>query len=63
MNVISPAVNIDVLHFPPPASNDKKKNTDAAIMAIVPMKNEKLTRSLGTSPNKKMFKKFSIIIN
>jgi hypothetical protein len=52
---------IEVLHLAPPASNDKKKNADAAIMAIVPMKNVKLTKSLGTS-SKKMFKKFSIII-
>ena len=61
--MISPDTRIEVLHLAPPASNDKKKNADAAIMAIVPMKNVKLTRSLGTSPSKKKFKKFSIINN
>jgi hypothetical protein len=38
MKVIRPDTRTDVLHFGEVLFNSKKKNTDAAIMAIVPMK-------------------------
>ena len=38
MNVIKPDTNNEVRHFLSVLFNSKKKNTDAAIMAIVPMK-------------------------
>ena len=43
MKVISPETNTDVLHFWGVLFNSKKKNTDAAIMAIVPIKNVNAT--------------------
>jgi hypothetical protein len=38
MKVIKPETNTDVRHFFDVLFNSKKKKTDAAIMAIVPMK-------------------------
>jgi hypothetical protein len=43
MKVIRPETRTDVLHFGEVLFNSKKKNTDAAIIAIVPMKNVKAT--------------------
>jgi hypothetical protein len=43
MKVINPDTKTDVLHFCEVLFNSKKKKTDAAIMAIVPMKNVKAT--------------------
>jgi hypothetical protein len=52
MNVISPETKIEFLHFASTAFNERKKNTDAAIIAIVPIKNVKPTKSVGTSLKK-----------
>jgi hypothetical protein len=43
MKVIIPETNNDVLHFLEVLFNSKKKKTEAAIMAIVPIKNVKAT--------------------
>jgi hypothetical protein len=43
MKVINPDTKTDVLHFFEVLLNSKKKKTDAAIMAIVPMKNVNAT--------------------
>ena len=43
MKVIKPDTKIEVLHSGEVLLNSKKKNTDAAIMAIVPIKNVKAT--------------------
>ena len=40
MKVINPETNKEVRHFLSVLFNSKKKNTEAAIMAIVPMKKE-----------------------
>ena len=42
-------------------TKERKKNTDAAIKAIVPIKNVKLTKSVGTSPIKLNVLKISIL--
>jgi hypothetical protein len=41
--VIIPETNTEVLHLGEVLFNSKKKNTDAAIIAIVPIKNVKAT--------------------
>jgi hypothetical protein len=41
--VINPETKIDVRHFDEVLFISKKKNTEAAIMAIVPMKNVNAT--------------------
>jgi hypothetical protein len=43
MKVINPETRTDVRHSLLVLFNSKKKKTDAAIMAIVPMKNVKAT--------------------
>jgi hypothetical protein len=43
MKVIKPETRTEVLHFVGVEFNSKKKNTDAAIMAIVPIKNVNAT--------------------
>jgi hypothetical protein len=43
MKVIKPETRTEVLHFGDVLFNSKKKKTDAAIMAIVPMKNVNAT--------------------
>jgi len=43
MKVINPETRMDVLHWGEVLLNSKKKNTDAAIMAMVPMKNVNAT--------------------
>jgi hypothetical protein len=39
MNVINPLTNKEVFHFPSTMLIERKKNADAAIIAIVPTKN------------------------
>jgi hypothetical protein len=43
MKVIRPETNTEVLHLLEVLFSSKKKKTEAAIMAIVPMKNVKAT--------------------
>jgi len=43
MNVINPETNTEVRHFLEVLFNSKKKKTEAAIIAIVPMKNVNAT--------------------
>jgi hypothetical protein len=43
MNVIKPDTRTDVLHSFSVLFNSKKKKTEAAIMAMVPIKNVKAT--------------------
>lgn len=43
MKVINPETKTDVRHFGEVLFSSKKKNTEAAIMAIVPMKNVNAT--------------------
>jgi hypothetical protein len=43
MKVIKPETRTEVLHLGEVLFNSKKKKTDAAIIAIVPMKNVKAT--------------------
>jgi hypothetical protein len=43
MKVINPETRTEVLHFFDVLFNSKKKKTDAAIIAIVPIKNVKAT--------------------